>query len=214
MDNFEITLFYKEGGLKVNCSELKLTKPFMSGDNVKALQIALEGRGYEFGPTDGIFGPLTAGAVEMWKAYTGVLPVDSTVTLDDYYALGVRCVGTMAQTEQLDFNDPLHQGCETVWFNEKKYWAFEFGRVEIDPSDTKYAEEFMITYGVSREGEPDLVPLQLNIYDSIPGMDKYSPIWHLNYVIVPSSYVPNTIRSAHQALTSGYDIIASNNFVN
>lgn len=35
---------------------------------------------------------------------------------------------------------------------------------------------------------------------------KYSPIWQLNYVIVPLDYAPNTLRSERDCLSSGHEI--------
>jgi len=103
---------------------------------------------------------------------------------------------------------------ETAWYNGKKYWAFGPNvPLPIDLAQTKTDQEYMIAYAVSPHGEPDLVPLQLNIYDSIPGQTAYSPIWHLNYVIVPPNYVANTLRSANQVLSSGYPTIASSRYV-
>jgi hypothetical protein len=55
---------------------------------------------------------------------------------------------------------------------------------------------------------------QFNIYDSIPGMRKYSPIWQFNYVIVPRDYVANTLRSEADCLRSGYEIRKSLEFEN
>jgi hypothetical protein len=58
------------------------------------------------------------------------------------------------------------------------------------------------------------VPGQLNIYDSVPGMDKYSPIWQFNYVVVPRDYQTNALRSEADCLSSGYQVIRSNDFEN
>lgn len=55
---------------------------------------------------------------------------------------------------------------------------------------------------------------QYNIYDSIPGMKKHSPIWQFNYVIVPRTYRANTLRSETDCLKSGYRIRRSNVFEN
>ena len=55
-------------------------------------------------------------------------------------------------------------------------------------------------------GEPDRVDGQYNIYDSVPGMEKYSPLWQFNYVIVPRDYEPNRLRSEADCLNSGYEI--------
>jgi hypothetical protein len=63
-------------------------------------------------------------------------------------------------------------------------------------------------------GKPEMVPGQLNIYDTVPGMDRYSPIWQFNYVVVPRDYTPNTLRSEADCLNSGYPILKSLDFEN
>lgn len=199
----------------LTCTPITLTFPYQTGENVETVQIALRGHGYDFGRIDGVYGPLTAAAVEMFKEWNGITPISPTVDLPIYYSLGVRCLGTVAETEQLDYNNPLFQPVETAWHEGRKYWAFGPNiPLPIDPARTKTAQEYVIAYSVSPHDWPVLVPLQLNIYDSIPGMPQYSPIWHLNYVIVPHSYVPNTLRSAAQVQQSGYPIVNSNVYVN
>jgi hypothetical protein len=37
-------------------------------------------------------------------------------------------------------------------------------------------------------------------------MEKYSPLWRFNYVIVPRDYEPNSFRSEQDCLSSGYEI--------
>ena len=50
------------------------------------------------------------------------------------------------------------------------------------------------------------MPGQFNIYDSVPGMDQYSPLWQFNYVVVPHDYEPNSLRSEQDCLDSGYPV--------
>ena len=45
-------------------------------------------------------------------------------------------------------------------------------------------------------------------------MPGYSPIWQFNYVIVPSDYKANTLRSEKDCLESGYPIKKSRVFEN
>ena len=66
----------------------------------------------------------------------------------------------------------------------------------------------------SERGPNVSVEEQLNIYDTVPGMDRYSPIWQFNYVIVPRDYRPNTLRSERDCLTSGYQVLKSQDFEN
>ena len=54
------------------------------------------------------------------------------------------------------------------------------------------------------------MPGQYNIYDSVPSMEQYSPLWQFNYVIVPKGYEANTLRSEKDCLDSRYRILKSN----
>jgi|SRR5579884_1791323 hypothetical protein len=119
---------------------------------------------------------------------------------------------TPAGVERLTYNNPYGQTLERVWFDGKVVFAVELGELDVDLSAVKVAQEYQVVYSVEldeqgkRKREPELVPGQYNIYDSVPGMEKYSPLWQFNYVIVPRSYVPNTLRSERDCLQSGYPI--------
>ncbi|MEP6694450.1 MAG: hypothetical protein ABJB39_07385, partial [Chloroflexota bacterium] len=101
-------------------------------------------------------------------------------------------------------------------------FATEQGEVDIDPKKVKVAQEYQIVYAVKLNAkgtlaggkEPKRVPGQFNIYDSVPGMKKYSAIWQFNYVIVPRDYIPNALRSERDCLRSGYEIKKSLVFEN
>jgi hypothetical protein len=122
--------------------------------------------------------------------------------------------------EDVDYNNPYRYKIERVWWDRKIVFASEQGELEVDPAKVKVAQEYQIVYRVALDtrgklrGEPDRVAGQYNIYDSIPGMKKYSPIWQFNYVIVPRDYVANTLRSERDCLKSGYAIRRSAVFEN
>ena len=112
--------------------------------------------------------------------------------------------------EALTYNNPFGQPVERVWFDDKLVYAVDCGDVEVDPSTVKVAQEYQLVYGVDNKGEPtEEVEGQYNIYDSVPGMDKYSPLWVFNYVVVPRDYKPNTIRSEQEVRKSGYRVVKS-----
>jgi len=123
-------------------------------------------------------------------------------------------------TEALTFNNPFGQVMERVWFDGKVVFAVDLGEVVVDPALVKVAQEYQPVYSVQLDengrslGPPEHVEGQLNIYDTVPGMDRYSPIWQFNYVIVPRTYVPNTLRSEGDCLASGYQILRSQDFEN
>jgi hypothetical protein len=124
------------------------------------------------------------------------------------------------RVERLTYNNPYGQTMERVWFDGKTVFAVDLGEVKVDPKEVKVAQEYQVVYRVELDDagvwshEPEEVPGQLNIYDSVPGMPQYSPIWQFNYVVVPRTYVANTLRSEADCLNSGYPILRSNVFEN
>jgi hypothetical protein len=128
----------------------------------------------------------------------------------------------LGDVELLDYNNPYGYDIERVWFDGKIIFASEQGEVDIDETKVKVAQEYQIVYAVELDShghlkggrEPKRVKGQLNIYDSVPGMKAYSPIWQFNYVIVPRDYEANTLRSEKDCLRSGYPIKKSRVFEN
>jgi hypothetical protein len=139
---------------------------------------------------------------------------------------GAICAGgapsgyTPDGVERLTYNNPYNQSIERVWFDGKIVFACDVCEVEVDPAQVKVAHEYQIVYRADldedgkKRNEPDMVPGQYNIYDSVPGMAKYSPIWQFNYVVVPRDYRTQSLRSEADCLTSGYPILRSNVFEN
>jgi len=128
----------------------------------------------------------------------------------------------LRRVEDLRYNNPYGYKIERVWFDGRVVFATEQGEVDVDPKKVKVAQEYQIVYAVklTPKGKlaggkgPKRVPGQFNIYDSVPGMKKYSAIWQFNYVIVPRAYVANTLRSERDCLRSGYEIKKSTVFEN
>ena len=122
--------------------------------------------------------------------------------------------------EALTYDNPFGMEIERVWFDGRVVYAVESGEVEIDfdvnreARGNKVAQEYQVVYSVEldergklKDGrEPERVPGQYNIYDSVPGMEKYSALWQFNYVLVPRDYEPNSLRSEADCLESGYRI--------
>jgi hypothetical protein len=115
-------------------------------------------------------------------------------------------------TSSLTYSNPYNLEVERVWFDGKIVYAVEQGELDVDVRQVKVAQEYQVVYDVELDErgkpvrEPERVPGQYNIYDSVPGMEQYSPLWQFNYVVVPRGYVPNTLRSERDCLESGYPI--------
>jgi hypothetical protein len=125
--------------------------------------------------------------------------------------------------ERLTYSNPFNLEIERVWFDGKIVYAVESGEVELEFDehrvcrDNTLAMEYQIVYAVEldergklKDGrDPERVEGQFNIYDSVPGMSNYSPLWQFNYVVVPREYLANTLRSERDCLDSGYPILKS-----
>jgi hypothetical protein len=133
---------------------------------------------------------------------------------------GERTQFTADGVEALEYNNPFNLTMERVWFDGKIVYAVDCGELDLDLERVKVAQEYQVVYDVALDEqgklarEPEPVPGQYNIYDSVPGMAKYSPIWQFNYVVVPRDYQVNTLRSESDCLSSGYRILHSTVFEN
>jgi hypothetical protein len=136
--------------------------------------------------------------------------------LDDGAATARPAMATYRDdgVENLTYSNPYALTVERVWFDGRIVYAVEQGELDLDLARVKVAQEYQIVYAVELDEagklaggrEPERVKGQYNIYDSVPGMDKYSPLWQFNYVIVPRDYEPNSLRSEADCLNSGYPI--------
>jgi len=83
--------------------------------------------------------------------------------------------------EVLTYSNPFGQVMERVWFDHKVVYAIDLGKVELDPEVDKVPRSIRssIPSKLDEHGklidEPELVDDQLNIYDTVPGMPRYSP---------------------------------------
>jgi hypothetical protein len=123
-------------------------------------------------------------------------------------------VRTPIRHDRLEYSNPYGQVVHPRWANGEVVYSFPLGRVAIDPAQTKVAEEYILIHGFDAGGKAEKVDGQYTIYDSRPGDEKYSPIWHHNYVIVPRSYKPQTLRSEADVLKSGYEIRSADIYTN
>lgn len=117
-------------------------------------------------------------------------------------------------TENLTYNNPYGLQLERVWFDGKLVYAISGDEVDVDLTTTKVAQEYQIVHYIELDAAGklvdddaiEMVEGQYNIYDSVPGMAQYSPLWQFNFVLVGFDYIPNALRSEADCLTSGYPI--------
>ncbi|CAN5668100.1 hypothetical protein BH23CHL2_BH23CHL2_22560 [soil metagenome] len=119
------------------------------------------------------------------------------------------------QTDELTYSNPHQQRVGPRWVRGEVVWGMPLGIVQIDPENTKWANEYVVCYSLDgNDGRPERVPGQFGIYDSKPGDPNYSPIWRYNYVVVPRDYEPNALRSEDDVLGSGYQVVQDDVYTN
>jgi len=119
------------------------------------------------------------------------------------------------ETPELTYSNPHRQRVGPRWVRGEVVWAMPLGIVHVDPSQERWANEYVPVYTVDGPGgRAERVPGQYGVYDSKPGDPNYSPIWRYNYVVVPRDYVANSLRSEDDARASGYPIIPSDTYTN
>lgn len=81
------------------------------------------------------------------------------------------------------------------WFRGEPILYFDIG-----PQEPTIAPVFLFVSGVEADGTPHLVPGQRPVLSSVPGLDGFSAIWQVHYVVVGAGYTPNSVRDAREAL--------------
>jgi hypothetical protein len=89
----------------------------------------------------------------------------------------------------------LHQG----WFRDRAILYYDFGRVPDAVGRVLWP-----IHGFDARGNPVAIRGQRPIFSTVPGLDGYSGIFRLAYVVVADKYKPNQIRdiAAAEALVN------------
>ena len=117
----------------------------------------------------------------------------------------VNCPIVPAGSTLSEGGAPLVQG----WYKGQEVFYFDFG-----PNPTTPAPIYVLVTGFDADGNPQAVDGQANIVDVIPEDEGYSAFWSVNFVTVPADYQANTITSAADVLSGGYDITPAGLAVN
>ena len=122
------------------------------------------------------------------------------------------------RARKLTYTNPSGQNLAARWVDGEIVYRVSLGKLRVDPKTTKVAKEYLAVYAAPKPDDPsgpvEQVPGQLSIYDTAPGDEGYSPIWHYHYVVVPRSYQANTLRSEADVLASGYQVVPVDVFSN
>lgn len=79
----------------------------------------------------------------------------------------------------------LHQG----WFRDRAILYYDFGRVSQSAGRVLWP-----VHGFDARGYPVAIRGQRPIFSTLPGLDGYSGLWQLSYVVVADKVQPNQLR--------------------
>lgn len=123
--------------------------------------------------------------------------------------------------ETLKYNNTFGQKVGPAWYGGKRVYAMDLGVTATKP-DYQIAEQYIPIRASSFSNAKTVAEFKQQlksmvgheIYDSVPGMPQYSPIWHNNWVLVPHSYKANTLRSVEAVRKSGFPIHPADFWIN
>jgi LPXTG-motif cell wall-anchored protein len=103
------------------------------------------------------------------------------------------------------------------WYEGRQTYYYDFGtnsQVGADDQTVVPAPIYVLVTGFNADGSPQVVEGQRNIIDVIPGDEGYSDLWEVTFVTVPEDYVANTITSAEEIISGGYEQTKAGFYVN
>jgi hypothetical protein len=161
--------------------------------------------------------PGDAGYSDLWEVNLVTVPEDyepdSLKSREDVEASGYKTMvpGLLVNCPIVPEGTTLEGGEELVqgWYKGEPVFYPDFGE---NPATTLPIWVFIT--GMDADGNPQFVEGQNNVIDAVPGDAGYSAFWQVNLVTVGEGYEANTIKSAADALASGFEITETDMVVN
>lgn len=110
---------------------------------------------------------------------------------------------------------PAEKELVSGWYQGREVRYYDFGsNTPVEDNMVSTAPIYVFIHGMNADGSPDFVEGQHNLVDVVPGDSGYSDLWQVMLVIVPEGYQPDSITSKDQLDAAGFEIIATDMFVN
>jgi hypothetical protein len=151
--------------------------------------------------------PGQPGYSDFWRVHKILAPSDYTPNsiksfedaMDSGYTIEITDIVVNCPVVNPDTTlEGSNQGLVQGWYRDREVFYFDFGiRSPADGSVVLRAPiwVFFLEDGTQVDG-------QQNVIDLLPDEEGYSDLWHVHKVIVDSSYVANTYKSAADIMTA------------
>ncbi|HLF27785.1 MAG TPA: hypothetical protein VJG32_15735 [Anaerolineae bacterium] len=122
----------------------------------------------------------------------------------------------MAEDAMMD-EEPKTFALTQGWYQGRETFYYDFGSnstVLDDGERVAVAPIYVFVTGFDAAGNPQLVEGQHNVVGTVPGEEGYSDLWQVHFVVVPSTYEPDSLKSAPDIMGSGFEIMETDRLVN
>ena len=161
--------------------------------------------------------PGDAGYSDLWEVNLVTVPEgyepDSLKSREDVENSGYETMvpGLLVNCPVVPEGTTLEGGEELVqgWYKGDPVFYPDFGE---NPATALPIWVFIT--GMDGDGNPQFVEGQNNIIDSVPTDEGYSAFWRVNLVTVDDTYEANSIKSAADAVSSGFETTETDMVVN
>lgn len=158
------------------------------------------------------------GYSDLWQVVLVTVPADyNPNTLKS--AADIQNAGYPSTVIDLFVNCPVVPQCSTLqgsdmeatrgWYQGQEIYYFDFG-----PASPEAAPIYIFTSGPDDQGRPMAVQEQFPVMSTVPGEEEYTGLWLVYWVVAPSEYQPNTLRSVGDIEASGYEMSSADVVVN
>jgi hypothetical protein len=102
------------------------------------------------------------------------------------------------------------------WYKGREVQYYDFGTNTplAEGNSVLTAPIYAFITGMDAQGNPELVEGQHNIIAVVPGDEGYSDLWQVMLVTVGADYVPDSVKSAADVMSGGYEVSQTDMFVN
>lgn len=102
------------------------------------------------------------------------------------------------------------------WYKGREVQYYDFGTNTplAEGNSVLTAPIYAFITGMDAQGNPELVEGQHNIIAVVPGDEGYSDLWQVMLVTVGADYVPDSVKSAADVMSGGYEVTETDMFVN
>ncbi|MPZ97845.1 MAG: hypothetical protein GEU80_00685 [Dehalococcoidia bacterium] len=133
-------------------------------------------------------------------------------------ATGTPMSDDMDSMGAVDLGEPKQFDLVQGWYQGADVEYYDFGATTplASPGGASVAVApiYAFVTGIDAQGMPQSVEGQHNIVDVIPGDEGYSDLWEVSLVVVDEMYAADSIRSAADVMSSGFEMVKPGLFVN